>query len=68
MSAYRWNPGKFIGPSWPLKASSFIADSRETASAERLDYVDDLHRLHFSRMTMACTEVCAKGLRLSQAV
>ena len=66
--SYWWNPDKFIGPSGLLQAYRFIADSRDTASAERLDFLDDVYRLYRCRTIMNCTEVCPKGLSPSHAI
>ena len=66
--SYWWNPDKFIGPSGLLQAYRFIADSRDTATAERLDYLDDVYRLYRCRTIMNCTEVCPKGLSPSHAI
>ena len=66
--SYWWNPDKFIGPSGLLQAYRFIADSRDTATAERLDFLDDVYRLYRCRTIMNCTEVCPKGLSPSHAI
>ncbi|MDH5437030.1 MAG: succinate dehydrogenase iron-sulfur subunit, partial [Gammaproteobacteria bacterium] len=39
--SFWWNPEKFIGPSGLLQAYRFLADSRDTATAERLADLDD---------------------------
>ena len=66
--SYWWNPDKFIGPAGLLQAYRFIVDSRDTATAERLDYLDDVYRLYRCRTIMNCTEVCPKGLSPSHAI
>lgn len=66
--SYWWNPGKFIGPAGLLQAYRFIVDSRDTATAERLAYLDDVYRLYRCRSIMNCTEVCPKGLSPSHAI
>lgn len=66
--SFWWNPDKFIGPAGLLQAYRFIADSRDTATAERLDYLDDVYRLYRCRTIMNCTEVCPKGLSPSHAI
>ena len=40
-----WNPDKFVGPAGLLQAYRFIADSRDHATAERLDNLEDPYRL-----------------------
>lgn len=66
--SYWWNPDKFIGPAGLLQAYRFIADSRDTATDERLAYLDDVYRLFRCRTIMNCTEVCPKGLSPSKAI
>ena len=39
--SFWWNPDKFIGPAGLLQAYRFLADSRDTAAAERLAELDD---------------------------
>ncbi|HQW20560.1 MAG TPA: succinate dehydrogenase iron-sulfur subunit [Rhodocyclaceae bacterium] len=66
--SFWWNPDKFLGPAALLQAYRFIADSRDGATAERLDYLDDVYRLFRCRSIMNCTEVCPKGLSPSHAI
>ncbi|QDX80528.1 succinate dehydrogenase iron-sulfur subunit [Denitratisoma sp. DHT3] len=66
--SYWWNPDKFIGPAGLLQGYRFIADSRDTATRERLEFLDDVYRLYRCRSIMNCTEVCPKGLSPSRAI
>ncbi|MBO9355099.1 succinate dehydrogenase iron-sulfur subunit [Bordetella petrii] len=66
--SYWWNPDKFIGPAGLLQAYRFIADSRDTATAERLADLDDVYKLYRCRTIMNCTEVCPKHLSPSRAI
>jgi succinate dehydrogenase / fumarate reductase iron-sulfur subunit len=66
--SYWWNPDKFVGPAGLLQAYRFIVDSRDRATAERLDDLDDVYRLFRCRSIMNCTEVCPKGLAPSRAI
>ena len=66
--SYWWNPERFVGPAGLLQACRFIMDSRDRASAERLDDLDDAYRLFRCRTIMNCTEVCPKGLSPSRAI
>jgi succinate dehydrogenase / fumarate reductase iron-sulfur subunit len=63
-----WNPDKFVGPAGLLQAERFIVDSRDRATQERLDDLNDIYRLFRCRSIMNCTEVCPKGLAPSRAI
>ena len=39
--SFWWNPDKFVGPAGLLQAYRFIADSRDEATNERLDNLED---------------------------
>jgi succinate dehydrogenase / fumarate reductase iron-sulfur subunit len=66
--SYWWNPEKFVGPAGLLQAYRFIIDSRDRATAERLDDLNDPFRLFRCRAIMNCTEVCPRGLSPSRAI
>ncbi|MDA8109900.1 MAG: succinate dehydrogenase iron-sulfur subunit [Betaproteobacteria bacterium] len=66
--SYWWNPDRFLGPATLLQALRFIADSRDRATAERLDYLNEAYRLFRCRGIMNCTEVCPKGLNPARAI
>ena len=64
-----WNPDKFVGPAGLIQAYRFIADSRDRATQERLDDLNnDPYRLFRCRTIMNCTEVCPRGLSPSRAI
>ena len=63
-----WNPDKFVGPAGLLQAYRFIIDSRDQATQERLDDLNDPYRLFRCGTIMNCTEVCPKGLAPSRAI
>ena len=63
-----WNPEKFVGPSGLLQAYRFLADSRDTATAERLDELSDPFSVFRCRGIMNCVNVCPKGLNPTKAI
>lgn len=66
--SFWWNPEKFIGPQGLLHAYRFIADSRDTATEERLADLSDPFSLFRCRGIMNCVSVCPKGLNPTQAI
>ena len=66
--SFWWNPDKFVGPAGLLQAYRFIADTRDQATAERLDDLEDPYRLFRCHSIMNCVEVCPKGLNPTGAI
>ena len=66
--SFWWNPDKFVGPAGLLQAYRFIADTRDHATAERLDNLEDPYRLFRCHTIMNCVDVCPKGLNPSLAI
>jgi len=66
--SFWWNPDKFIGPAGLLQAYRFIADSRDTATEERLSNLEDPFSVFRCRGIMNCVSVCPKGLNRTRAI
>jgi len=66
--SYWWNPDKFIGPAGLLASYRFVADSRDTATAQRLDDLKDPFSLFRCRTIMNCANVCPKHLNPTKAI
>ena len=66
--SFWWNPDKFVGPAGLLQAYRFLADSRDTASAERLRDLEDPFSVFRCRGIMNCVNVCPKGLNPTRAI
>jgi succinate dehydrogenase / fumarate reductase, iron-sulfur subunit len=66
--SFWWNPDKFVGPAGLLAAYRFIADSRDLATNERLDNLEDPYRLFRCHTIMNCVDVCPKGLNPTKAI
>ncbi|OEY67398.1 succinate dehydrogenase iron-sulfur subunit [Marinobacter sp. X15-166B] len=66
--SFWWNPDKFIGPAGLLQAYRFLADTRDSAQAERLDNLDDPFSVFRCRGIMNCVSVCPKGLNPTKAI
>jgi succinate dehydrogenase / fumarate reductase iron-sulfur subunit len=66
--SFWWNPGRFLGPAALLQAWRFLADTRDQATGERLDALEDPFRLYRCHTIMNCVEACPKGLNPARAI
>jgi succinate dehydrogenase / fumarate reductase iron-sulfur subunit len=66
--SYWWNGDRYLGPAVLLQAYRFIADSRDEATGERLDQLEDPFRLYRCHTIMNCTKTCPKGLNPAKAI
>jgi succinate dehydrogenase / fumarate reductase iron-sulfur subunit len=66
--SFWWNPDKFLGPAALLQARRFLADSRDQATEERLNELEDAYKLFRCHTIMNCVEVCPKGLNPTRAI
>ena len=66
--SFWWNPDKFIGPSGLLQAYRFVIDSRDGATKERLEDLQDPFSVFRCRTIMNCVSVCPKGLNPTRAI
>lgn len=63
-----WNPDKYVGPAGLLNAYRFLADSRDTASEERLADLGDPFSVYRCRGVMNCVSFCPKKLNPREAI
>ena len=66
--SFWWNPDKFVGPAGLLQAYRFLADSRDTATEERLADLEDPFSVFRCRGIMNCVDVCPKELNPTRAI
>lgn len=66
--SYWWNPERFLGPAALLQAARFVLDSRDQATARRLEGLDDAYKLFRCHSIMNCVQVCPKGLNPTRAI
>lgn len=66
--SYWWNGDRYLGPAILLQAYRWIADSRDEATGERLDALEDPFRLYRCHTIMNCTKTCPKGLNPAKAI
>jgi succinate dehydrogenase / fumarate reductase iron-sulfur subunit len=66
--SFWWNPDKFIGPAGLLQAYRFLADTRDTATEERLADLEDPFSVFRCHGIQHCVAVCPKGLNPTRAI
>lgn len=66
--SFWWNPDKFLGPAALLQSYRFLADSRDTATEERLSKLDDPFSVFRCRGVMNCVNACPKDLNPTRAI
>ena len=66
--SYWWNGDKYLGPAVLLQAWRWIADSRDEATQERLESLEDSFKLYRCHTIMNCTKTCPKGLNPAKAI
>ncbi len=63
-----WNPRRFLGPAALLHAWRWLADTRDEATEDRLDELEDPFRLYRCHTILNCTRTCPKGLNPGKAI
>jgi succinate dehydrogenase / fumarate reductase, iron-sulfur subunit len=66
--SYWWNSDRYLGPAALLQSYRWIIDSRDEATGERLDDLEDPFRLYRCHTIMNCAKACPKGLNPAQAI
>jgi succinate dehydrogenase/fumarate reductase iron-sulfur protein len=66
--SYWWQSDKYLGPAVLMQAYRWIADSRDTATEERLADLDDTYKLYRCHTIMNCTRTCPKNLNPGLAI
>ena len=66
--SYWWNGDRYLGPAVLLQAYRWLIDSRDEATGERLDNLEDPFRLYRCHTIMNCAKACPKGLSPARAI
>lgn len=66
--SYWWNADRYLGPAVLLQAYRWIVDSRDEATGERLDDLEDPFKIYRCHTIMNCTMACPKGLNPAKAI
>ncbi|QLQ11964.1 MAG: succinate dehydrogenase iron-sulfur subunit [Nocardioidaceae bacterium] len=63
-----WTDGQYFGPQAIVGAHRFIFDSRDEASEQRLEILNDAEGVWRCRTTFNCTEACPRGIQITKAI
>ena len=66
--SYWWNGDRYLVPAALLQAYRWLIDSRDEATGERLDDLEDPFRLYRCHTIMNCAKTCPKGLNPAKAI
>jgi succinate dehydrogenase / fumarate reductase, iron-sulfur subunit len=66
--SYWWNSERFLGPAALLQARRWLIDTRDEATGERLDDLEDPFRLYRCHTIMNCAKACPKHLNPAKAI
>lgn len=66
--SYWWNGDRYLGPAVLLQAYRWLIDSRDEATGERLDNLEDPFRLYRCHTIMNCTQTPPHGLNPAKAI
>ncbi len=66
--SYWWNSDRYLGPATLLAAYRWLVDTRDEATGERLDELEDPFRLYRCHTIMNCTNACPKDLNPARAI
>jgi len=66
--SYWWNSDRYLGPAALLAAYRWLVDTRDEATGERLDELEDPFRIYRCHTIMNCTNACPKDLNPARAI
>ncbi|MGE0699292.1 MAG: succinate dehydrogenase iron-sulfur subunit [Hyphomicrobiaceae bacterium] len=66
--SYWWNQDRYLGPAALLQAYRWVIDSRDEATGDRLDNLEDPFRLYRCHTILNCAKACPKGLNPAKAI
>lgn len=66
--SYWWNSDRYLGPAALLASYRWLVDTRDEATGDRLDNLEDPFRLYRCHTIMNCTAACPKDLNPAKAI
>jgi succinate dehydrogenase / fumarate reductase, iron-sulfur subunit len=66
--SYWWNGDRFLGPAALLQSYRWLVDSRDEATGQRLEALEDPYKLYRCHTIFNCANTCPKGLNPAKAI
>ena len=66
--SYWWNSDRYLGPAILMAAYRWLVDSRDEATGDRLDQLEDPFKLYRCHTILNCSRTCPKGLNPAKAI
>src|SRR3569833_42760 len=66
--SYWLNSDRYLGPAALLQANRWVQDSRDEATGDRLDNLEDPFRIYRCHTIMNCSKACPKGLNPAKEI
>lgn len=66
--SYWWNGDRYLGPAILMAAYRWLVDSRDEATGDRLDQLEDPFKLYRCHTILNCARTCPKGLNPAKAI
>jgi succinate dehydrogenase / fumarate reductase, iron-sulfur subunit len=66
--SYWWNGDRFLGPAALLQSYRWLVDSRDEATGQRLEALEDPYKLYRCHTIFNCAQTCPKGLNPAKAI
>ena len=63
-----WGNSQYVGPAAIVNAHRFIFDSRDEATEQRLDILNQRSGVWKCRTAFNCSEACPRGIKVTQAI
>ena len=63
-----WSDGKYVGPAAIVNAHRFLFDSRDQATAQRLEILNAPDGVWRCRTVFNCTNACPRGIQVTKSI
>lgn len=66
--SYWWNSNRYLGPAVLLQSYRWVIDTRDEDFTNRIEFLDDMHRLNRCHTILNCIRCCPKKLSPATAI